>query len=95
MVERFGNDFLSLNSSLAAVAFDYILFACADTMPSGSQAPRIRITVPPQNGASGATPPWENEIISRLMASGIADIQPAIGCSPVAAVPSSSFASAV
>jgi hypothetical protein len=60
-------------------------------------APRIRITALPlsrpleSRAAGAAIPPRENEIISRLMASGIADIQPAIGCSPVAAVPPGSF----
>lgn len=55
------------------------------------QISRIRITVPSECAAR-AIPLWENEIISRLMASGIADIQPTIGCSPVAAVPPGSFA---
>lgn len=44
-----GSDFLSLNSTPApaAVAFDYILSAGADTMPARSRwATRIRITVP-------------------------------------------------
>jgi len=101
-VERFlGSDSLSLNSSLAGCScFRLRSFR----RRAYNASPRSRGAAYPNNGpppppshplesgaAGGAIPPRENEIISRLMASGIADIQPAIGCSPVAAVPPGSF----